>query len=125
VPSFDSASPSTPSRHLYERIVLPTLDAEEDVREETPDVGRAEKAIDYLDQFDYAPRKRVILLLLLSGSDISFHKKQPSGLLVETFFGFVSSHPFALFQFYDSLRIGIAEPVLSECARFSLVRGVG
>jgi site-specific recombinase XerD len=50
--------------HLHERIVLPTLDAEEDVREETLDAERAEKAIDYLDRFDYASRKHVILLLL-------------------------------------------------------------
>lgn len=49
---------------LYDSIVLPTLDDNEDARDDMLEADRAEKILDYLRRFEYASRKHVIVLLL-------------------------------------------------------------
>ena len=45
---------------MHEEILLPTLDANDDVKDEMLDGERAEEVRDYLERFEYASRKHVI-----------------------------------------------------------------
>jgi site-specific recombinase XerD len=45
---------------IHEEILLPTLDASEEVRDEMLDGDRAEEIRDYLERFEYASRKHVL-----------------------------------------------------------------
>lgn len=69
VPSCDSArAPTLSSRARTKKYLLPTLDANDDVKDEMLDAERAEKIREYLRRFEYASRKHILFEIFWSTS---------------------------------------------------------
>ncbi|MFW6384767.1 MAG: tyrosine-type recombinase/integrase [Halodesulfurarchaeum sp.] len=59
-----AASVNAVEKGMREKVLMPEIDPEDEQREEMLEASRAERIIDFLDQFRYASREHVILALL-------------------------------------------------------------